>query len=267
MTIRNNSSVLIILTLTLMMVGCVSKTTSALTDKADPVVAVERYVALGLEYIKREDYQRARKHLKRALEIDETDSSANAALGLIYHQEGEPVEAELFFLQALESDATYTRGRSYYGAFLFAENRFEESLKQFSLAAEDIEYGSRGQIFSNIALCQIKLGQPALAIAAYKKTLRLDRFDGRALTGISELMIQTNDFEKAQHYYNRLVRLMRENEMKHSSQSLWLGIRIARFFKSHDQAQSLEELLAESYPNSIEFTELNRSVDLENSDD
>tara|TARA_R110001592_G_scaffold6853_1_gene37797 strand:- start:12697 stop:13554 length:858 start_codon:yes stop_codon:yes gene_type:complete len=243
---------LIIVFMSFLLSACVTKTNSSLTDKADPDVAVERYVQLGLEYIKRDDLHRARKHLSRALEINPVDASANASMGLIYHQEGENEKAEGLFKKAIESDMNYTPGRTYYGAYLFSQQRYKEALQQFQLAAKDTRYEGRAQVFSNIALCQIKLGSNSLGIEAYQKALQLDRINGVALSGLTELYIQDGEYEKSQHYYNRLVRLIRENGMRHTSQSLWQGIRISYNFKSRDQALGLAYLLNEMYPDSEE---------------
>lgn len=232
--------------------ACVTTTNSSLTDKADPNIAVERYVQLGLEYIKRDDLHRARKHLSRALEISPLDASANASLGLIYHQEAENSQAETLFKKAIESDPSYTPGLTYYGAFLFSEKRYEESLAIFLQATKDTHYESRSQIFSNIALCHIKLGNNSSGIKSYLKALQLDRLNGIALSGITELYILETNFDKAQHYYNRLIRLIRESGMQHTSQSLWQGIRIANHFKSREQALGLAYLLNEMYPDSNE---------------
>ena len=245
------------------MSGCVSTTTSTLTKKADPKIAVERYVNLGLEYIKRNEFQRARKHLERALEIDPEDASANAALGLIYHEQDEAETAEKLFLKALAVKPDYTNGRSYYGAFLFSESRYQEALKQFDLASNDKEYPGRSQIFSNIALCYLKLDQKDLAIEAYTKTLRLDRVNGRALSGITELLIDAGKFKRAQHYYNRLVRLFKDKGMQYSAQSLWMGIRITHYFGSVQQEKNMVILLRENYPSSEEYLQYQRMTSSE----
>ena len=244
--------IMLITSLSLLFSACVTTSNSSLTDKADPNVAVERYVQLGLEYIKRNDLHRARKHLSRALEISPDDASANASMGLIYHQESELKRAEELFTKALTSDPNYTAGRTYYGAFLFSQQRYQEALTQFEQASKDTRYEGRAQIYSNIALCQIKLENKAAAIDAYLKALQLDRQNGIALSGITELYILQEDFDKAQHYYNRLVRLIREQGVQHSAQSLWQGIRIAHYYKSQEQALGLAYLLNEMYPDSPE---------------
>mgnify|MGYP000314727552 CR=1 FL=1 len=246
--------------------GCVTTSNSSLSKKADPVAAVERYVQLGLEYIKRDDLFRARKHILRALEINEDNAPANAALGLISHQDGEFKEAETLFLKALSLDETFTRGRTYYGAFLFSQQRFQESLAQFELASKDPGYIGRAQIFTNIALCNIKLENYDDALTAYDKTLRLDRSNGRALSGITELLIQQKNYQRGQQYYNRLVRLIRQQGLQHSAQSLWLGIRIADYFQSEEQKASLVMLLENLYPDSNEYAQYLKREQARNTD-
>lgn len=233
--------------------GCVTTTDSAFTRKANTQEAVQKYVELGLEYIKRDDFVRAQKHLSRALEIDEKNAPALAALGLIYHRQGENDLAEKHFVSALDSDPNYTRGLTYYGAFLFSEQRYAEAKQQFEKASLDVRYNARGQIFTNIALCSLKLGQTDSAIEAYQKALRLDRMNGRALAGITELYIGQGEYEKANRYYNRLVRIIAQQGLRHTPQSLWQGIRIARYFGSDEQVESFAALLKELYPDSLEL--------------
>ncbi len=246
---------LLLVSLAVGMSACVTTSNSSLTDKADPNVAVERYVQLGLEYIRRNDLHRARKHLTRALEIDPDSAQANGVMGLVYAQEGEADKAEELYQKALALDENYTLGRSYYGAFLFSAERYADALEQFKKASLDTKYEGRAQVFSNMALCHMKLGQNEQAIEAYFQTLRLDRSNGRALSGITELLIQQGRYDKAQQYYNRLIRLIRDQGLKHSAQSLWQGIRIATHYGSHAQADALNSMLLELFPESEEALE------------
>jgi type IV pilus assembly protein PilF len=233
--------------------GCVTTTDSTLTRNADPEEAVERYVELGMEYIKREEFTRAQKHLTRALELDNDNAPAHAAMGLIFSRQGDAELAEKSFRTALDIDPGYTRGHTYFGAFLFAEQRYEEALGSFMKAVSDAAYSGRSQIYTNIALCQIQLSQPDKAIAAYERSLQLNRFNGRALAGMTEVLLSKNDFKNAQFYYNRLVRLIADENAKHSAQTLWQGVRLARHFNARKQEVSLATLLEELYPDSPEY--------------
>ncbi len=235
--------------------ACVTTYDGSLARKKDLDKAAEQYVELGLEYIKRDELHRARKHLLRALEINDEDAAAHGALGLIYHQEGEIKLAEKSFEKSIKYDSKFTRGRTYYGAFLFSQNRFEDALKQFKIASEDTAYPGRAQVFANLALCYIKLGNNAEALNAYERTLRLDRNNGRALSGATELLIQMGQFDKAQTYYNALVTMIRDQGLRHSAQSLWQGIRIARHLGSTEQEKGLAEVLATEFPGSPEYAD------------
>jgi type IV pilus assembly protein PilF len=253
-----------LLVILLVLQACVTTSDSALTRNADPETAIERYVELGFEYIKRDDFQRAQKHLKRALEIDEDSASANSAMGLIYSKQGDSKLAEAAFRTAVSSDPNYTRGRTYYGAFLFSQSRFEEARVQFLRAAEDTQYSSRSQIYTNIALCSLRLGETTKAFSAYERALQLDRFNGNALSGLTEILLDRNDYKNAQFYYNRLVRQIADGKANHSAQTLWQGIRIARHFNATPQEESLVALLNELYPDSQEFKIYRSTLNVEN---
>ncbi|KZY72939.1 hypothetical protein A3742_01525 [Oleiphilus sp. HI0071] len=247
------SNFILITSFLLALTGCVTTSDSSLSRNADPEVAIARYVDLGFEYIKREDFTRARKHLDRALELDEDNPAANSALGLIFSRQGEYKLAEESFETALSSDPTYTRGRTYYGALLFSQQRFEEALEQFVRAAEDTTYNARSQVYTNIALCHLRLGSTSKAEYAYERSLQLDRFNAGSLAGITEVLLKLNEYKRAQYYYNRLIKQIASQALSHSPQTLWQGVRIAKHFNAHDQAQSLANLLQEQYPDSPEY--------------
>lgn len=233
--------------------GCVTTTDSALTKNADPELALQRFIDLGFEYIKREDFSRAQKHLVRALEIDEDNARANSAMGLIYQRQGEKKLAEESFQSAIDNDPRYTQGRTYYAAFLFSNQRYNDSLEQFLKAAEDTTYSARSQVYTNIALCNVRLNKPERALQAYERALQIDRFNSGALAGMTEVLLSLNNFKQAQYYYNRLVQQIANQSLSHSARTLWQGVRIARHFNASQQEASLAALLKELYPDSPEY--------------
>ncbi len=236
--------------------GCVTTVEGPYTSKASSSKATEQYVQLGLAYYQNRDYDLAIQKLGRALEIEPENSTALAALGLVYQAQSEPKYAEDQFKAALKYDPNYTRGRTYYGAFLFQQGRLEESLRQFSLASEDVRYEARPQIFSNLGLVNKKLGKVKPAIDAYEKSLTLRRDQPNVQLSLATLHFQNGDKNRADRYYQAYRENVRIGNARHTPQSLALGIGIARSKNDVNEEASLMLLLKNIYPESAEYQKI-----------
>ncbi|OZG74097.1 type IV pilus biogenesis/stability protein PilW [Hahella sp. CCB-MM4] len=239
--------------------GCVTTVEGPYTAKASKSKAVEQYVQLGLAYFQNQEFELATEKLSRALEIEPSNSMAHAALGLVYQAQTEPEHAEREFTTALKHDPGYTRGRTYYAAFLFQEGRLKESLEQFKLASQDIRYEARPQVFSNLGLIHVKLGQLDEAIEAYEKALTLRRDQPSVYLSLATLQYQVHNLKKADRYYQTYWNHVRSGTARHTPQSLALGINIARDKKDLNEEASLTLLLKNMYPDSTEYQKIKES--------
>lgn len=242
------------LMLAMLVSGCVTTTDSRFSREADRQKALNNYVQLATAYIGQGNLDRARSHLERALELDSSNAAALAARGLVLSAEGEEKLAEKSFRDAISSDGGYTRGRVYYGAFLYSQSRFEEARDQFQVASRDTEYPDRGAVFYNLGMTEERLGAPEAAEAAYRRAVELTRGEARALLSLSRVLVEQQDFSEASRYYSRLQTMIQRNtRLAHSPESLYTGIRIARHFRDRDQEASLALLLRNEYPDSVEY--------------
>ncbi|TVP52174.1 MAG: type IV pilus biogenesis/stability protein PilW [Halomonadaceae bacterium] len=245
---------LLCLILALSLSGCVRTTDGSFSSSADKDKAEAAYVRLGLAYLQEEQFDRSRQHLNRAMEINRRSAPAMAGLGLLNEAQGEMEIAERRFNEALSADRNYTRGRSYYGAFLYNEGRFEEAYEQLRRASEDTEFEGRPGIFINIGRTANRLGRYEDAAAAYQRSLRLERNNHAALEGAMVNLVEAGKFADARPLYERLVMSIRASEnVNHSAASLWAGIRLADDRGDQDQVASLALLLRSRYPDSVEF--------------
>lgn len=235
--------------------GCVTSTDSRFAQSEDEDKAVANYVQLATAYLQQGNYERARRHLDRALDLRSDDPAALATKGLLLQSEGEPELAEEAYRKAVGSDPGYTRGRVFYGAFLYREERFEEAREQFRVASRDTGYGDRASVFYNLGRANERLGEMEDAAGAYRRALELSRGNNpRWLMALSRVLVETGDYEAASRYYSRLTSLIRRSDkLEHNPESLLLGIRLARHFRNYDQESSLALLLRNNYPDSEEY--------------
>ncbi|SFR43016.1 type IV pilus assembly protein PilF [Marinobacter daqiaonensis] len=242
------------LMLAALLAGCVTTTDSRFAREADRDEAVDNYVRLATAYLSKGNYDRARNHLDRALELDSSDAAALATKGLLYQAEGEPELAEEAYEKALRSDSGYTRGRVFYGAFLYNNQRYEEAREQFRVASRDTGYEDRASVFYNLGRTNERLGNLEAAAGDYERAVELRRGDSRALLALSRVLADAGDWSMASRYYSRLSQIIqRSPQLRHTPESLLVGVRIARHFGDYNRESSLALLLRNEYPNSEEY--------------
>ncbi len=256
-----NKNIALSLIVCALFAGCVTTTTNPFGAKEDKGKAVTSHIQLGLAYIERNNMERARKKLNRALELDPESAGAHAALGLVYQKEGENSLAESQFVKSLKFDPAFTRGRTYYAAFLYSQGRFQEAFNQFEAASQDTEFASRAQVFSNMGLCASKLGNHGEALKAYEKSLVLNADQPDLLISVVNLQINEQNYAAAQRYFNQFLRMVSASTgVTHTPLSLYLGIQIADYSQNTQLKNGYAELLKVLYPQSSEYMRYRDSI-------
>ena len=237
----------------LLLSACVTTIDNRLTRKADPVKAVENYTKLGLGYIQQGKFDTARARLNRALEINSDYAPANNAMALLLQSEQEPEAAEEYFLRTVDLDNEFSQGQYNYGMFLMQHQRYEEACKYLDNAALDVEYMQRGKASQNLGLCYYHQGEINLAISTYERTLKSQRFNAPILVNLSTLLFEVERYEESMGYYGRFLRMVKRDQSQHSSNSLWLGIKLSQHFEEKDQVAQLASKLRKGFPKSEEY--------------
>lgn len=237
-----------------MLGGCVTTTNSIFTRKENKTQAVKDYVQLGLAYTQQGNYDLARQHFQKALTIDGNSAGALAGMGLLYQIQDEPDLAEQSFEKAIDSDPSYTRGRTFYGAFLYARGRYQDCYDQFSRAAQDVTFPDRSLIYTNLGRCAEKIGRQEEAIQDFRKALGINRQNIPALLGLTKALLASNRYTEARRYNLQMNDLISASpKVQPSADALWVSIRIARHFNDADREASLALLLRNLYPKSEEY--------------
>ncbi|MCW8277017.1 type IV pilus biogenesis/stability protein PilW [Pseudomonas sp. PCH199] len=210
--------------------------------------ARDAYVQLGIGYLQQGMTERAKVPLKKALDLDNADPDANAALGLVFQAEAEPELADQHFRKALSSRPADARILNNYGSFLFEQKRYKEAYERFEQAATDTLYPERSRVFENLGVTASMLGRRDLAQQQLEKALRLNRQQPRALLEMAELSYEDRHYVPARDYYDRFSLLTEQN-----ARSLLLGVRLAKVFEDRDKAASVGLQLKRLYPGTPEY--------------
>lgn len=237
-----------------MLGGCVTTTNSIFTRKENKTQAEKDYIQLGLAYTQKGEYEVARQDFQKALAINSDSAGALAGMGLLYQIQDEPDLAEESFQKALHADPSYTRGRTFYGAFLYSQGRYQDCYDQFSRAAQDFNFTDRSLIYTNLGRCAEKIGRTDEAIDAFRKSLGINRQNIPTLLGLTQALVDANRYTEARHYDQQMNDLINASPSIHpSAESLWVSIRIAHHFQDADREASLALLLGNLYPKSKEY--------------
>lgn len=235
--------------------GCVTESSSGRTDRANEEEKLESQTALGVGYMRNGNYDRARENFMAALDIDSRSPKAHNYLGLLNQLEGDPETAEDHFKKAIRYDPNYTAARNNYGAFLYAQDRYEDAVDQLKIAARDRTYRNHSQVYENLGITWLRLNEQEAAVEAFRKAIDLNRNQARALLELASIEFEARNYERARELYSRFDEISQQN-----ARSLWLGIRLARKFGDEDEEASLAMALKNIYPSSPQFEAYKRSI-------
>ena len=235
--------------------GCVTETTGGRKKDVDPEVVVEKLVNLGIGYLRQRELTRAKANLRKALDIEPRSPLAHTTLGVIFELEGEDRLAEEHFKKAIRSDRDFSQARNNYGAFLFAQGRFEEAVAQLLLATEDRFYPKRPHAFENLGVSYLRLGETVKAENAFTRAVELNFSQSRALLELGGIRFDQKDFVESRRLYRKHASVSQQ-----SARSLWLCIRLARVFDDTDEEASCALVLKNIFPASDEYNQYKKTV-------
>ena len=235
------------------MSACVTTQTGGL-PKYSKEGAVQAKVDVARQYIKIENYERARFHLQQALQLDRNNAQAYEVTALVFQATGEHKLAEENFVMALRLDNKDSRIHNNYGNFLYQQKRYPEAVKEFSKVINDTLYPGRDKAFGYLGVAALNAGDEQLAsrvfqLAANNK-VKLP-FVYFHLAGFKYNEGAFQDGYRLMQFYRRLS--------AYTPESAWLAYRLAEKVGDEDQQASLDLLIRKQFHQSPEFHELMRS--------
>jgi len=208
---------------------------------------------LGLAYIMKGNYDQALKKLKKSIRQNSDNGTAYLYVAELYRRIDEKERAESYFKQALDVAPDDAAINNNYGAFLCADKKYDEALKYFDVALQNPVYADRSKVFENIGVCSESQGNIKVARKNYIKAININRNLATSLLAVALLDFDSQQLESAAKYLRNYDRVARN-----TSQSLWLGILIAKKQHNTRTLRSLSWSLSRKFPQSKEAKLLKR---------
>ena len=245
----NSHSRIVFLMAIVLLAGCVTTERSVFTEKADKQKAHETSTQLARQYIRKRNWDAAKRHLKNALEIDQDSAEVNEAMAMVLQNTGEYEMAETHYKKALRGDGNLSRVRLNYAAFLYNQNRYQEAADNLETVVDDVLYERRDLAFESLGICYMQLKKYAKAEAAFDRAYLMERDKPMLAFRLAEANYQLGHIDKAKTYYDRF----RKSVKTQPPAGLLLGVRLARKLGDKNAESSYGLALKNLYPQSEEY--------------
>jgi type IV pilus assembly protein PilF len=241
-------TIAILLPLIALLQACVAVDPQPTQNEKASAVNVE----LGVGYMQQNNLELANEKLLKAIRQDPKSVRAHYIYAMLQDRLLQPEKAEDNYKIALELDPKNSEANNNYGAFLCRQGRELEAEDYFMKALENPLYKTPEFAYTNAAVCLLKAGVRDRAKTYLRKALATKSDFAPALLPLSEVLFEEGDHANARFYLRRLHQVS-----KPTAKSLWLAIRneIELGGAGSGEVDRLGEELQRNFADSAEFRE------------
>jgi type IV pilus assembly protein PilF len=229
--------------------ACVHTETGGFSEKKDDKKAQAYSEELARGYIREGNWDAAKRHLKVALDMNDSSAGAYEGMAMVYQNTGEYEQAAVNYKKAIRLEPDSSRIRLNYASFLYQQADYEKAAKELEIVTEDTLYPKRELAFANLGRCYLRLEDPENAEQAFMRAYLMDRRSPGIKLELAGTYFQLAKYSEAQKFYDAF----REQVSTQSPQALWLGIQLAAQFDDRDALASYGLALKNLYPKSNEY--------------
>lgn len=216
--------------------------------KADLKLAAEKRLALGLGYVEKGIFDRAKRNLLTAEKHDPDNSDVIFGLAYYYQRVLEFDKAGQYYKRAIRMDSDNPNYLNGYGAFLCSSlKQYDEATEYFLKAIAQPEYTSVAETYENAGFCSLDAKKYNDSEMYFKKAITFNPKAARPFYGLAKMAFERQDYNLAERYLLKF-----EAKSKMTPQSLFLGYQVGRRLNDRYSMQSYGEKLTQLFPESEE---------------
>lgn len=210
-------------------------------------------VKLAAGYMRRGDLEFAHEKLLKAIEFDDKYAPGFTTLAVLMTMMNQLVEAENYYLEALNIDSRDPNLQNNYGTFLCGAKKYDEAIVEFEKTLRNQFYKTPEVAHANIGYCLLQSDKPDFVKAEKHLRIALKRSPNMptAMLAMGELGVATKKYLMARAYTQRYHSIV-----KPSSASLWVQIQAEHALGDKTYFLKVSRKLLDQFPDSQEVDKL-----------
>lgn len=208
-------------------------------------------VKLGVSYMQHENYEVALEKFKKALDEEPKLVEAHHYIAELYRRTGEVELAKKHFRRALQLDDKDTVLQHDFGVFLCQQGDFDEAEKRMLVAARDRHYARPEVAYQNAGLCMMRKPDLAAAERDFRAALKINKELPVVLYQMALISHKTQRDLNGRAFLQRYAAIAR-----HTAATLWLGVQIERELGDKQESENYAEALRRDFPDTEEEKQL-----------
>lgn len=217
-------------------------------SKPDLKEAARLNTQLGIDYMRKGQFEIALEKLQKALEQDDELGIAHSAIALVYQRKGETKLAGKHYREALDLNAGDPVTLNNFGIFLCGQGEAQDAEKIFVRAARHRDNRQADDAWANAGLCLRDTPKARDRAEGYlREALKLNPNHANALAQMAQISFDKKDYLRARAFLQRY-----ELNGPATAQTLWLAARTERALGDHTAARNYERRLRSEFPGTPE---------------
>jgi len=215
--------------------------------------AAESNTSMGLEYMKRGQYEIALGKLKKAVRADPGYAPAYTVTAVLYERIGELDLAGKNYKKAVEADPKDGDTNNNYAVYLCKTGNLDRAMGYFRKSLDDPFYSTPEVALSNAGSCSLGAGNFAEADEYLRAALKIDAQFPDALITMTGLNYRQNNYLKSRAFLQRY-----EAVSTHNAATLLLATQIEVASRDSRAANEYLLMLETNFPESDQVAEARR---------
>jgi type IV pilus assembly protein PilF len=224
------------------------------TSKPDLKEAARLNAQLGIDYMRKGQYELALEKLQKAIDQDDELAMAHSAIALVYQRKREPRLASKHYREALSLNSNDAATMTNFGVFLCGQGEIDDAEEMFLRAASHKDNEIPADAWANAGVCLRSSPKARERAEGYlREALRLNPKHANALATMAQYSFDKKDYLRARAFLQRY-----EIASRPTAQTLWIGAQTERALGDMQMARSYERRLRTEFPESPEAEALSK---------